>query len=142
MTYTLFFIPDYQFQQVFFYVSLGNNFVYCFCGGPLVVEAPWQLPSLHACVVVHTCMRRNSKMRRKNRSDVLAVQHSLFPAFAGCVFIVLEVLMAESYTVVMLLTFIRIIISIPSPLHLFIPGLKPSFSANPSHRSLPFLLQD
>ena len=24
----------------------------------------------------------------------------------------------------------------------FIPGLKPSFSANPSHRSLPFLLQD
>ena len=26
--------------------------------------------------------------------------------------------------------------------HSFIPGLKPSFSANPSHRSLPFLLQD
>ena len=25
----------------------------------------------------------------------------------------------------------------PSPLHSFIPGLKPSFSANPSHRSLP-----
>jgi len=44
MTYTLFFIPDYQFQKVF-YVSLGNNF-YCFCGGPLVVEAPGQLPSL------------------------------------------------------------------------------------------------
>jgi len=30
----------------------------------------------------------------------------------------------------------------PSPLHSFIPGLKPSFSANPSHRSLLFLLQD
>ena len=29
--------------------------------------------------------------------------------------------------------------SIPSPTHSFIPGLKPSFSANPSHR--PFLLQ-
>jgi len=38
--------------------------------------------------------------------------------------------------------------SIDSPLsssftpHSFIPGLKPSFSANPSHRSLPFLLLD
>jgi len=30
MTYTLFFIPDYQFQKVFFYVSLGNNFVLFF----------------------------------------------------------------------------------------------------------------
>ena len=42
----------------------------------------------------------------------------------------------------MLLTFILIITTIPSPLHSFIPGLKPSFSANPSHRSLAFLLQD
>ena len=32
------------------------------------------------------------------------------------------------YTVVMLLTFILIIISIPSPPHSFIPGIKPSFS--------------
>jgi len=32
--------------------------------------------------------------------------------------------------------------SIPSPPRSFIPGLKRSFSANPSHRSLPFLLQD
>jgi len=39
MTYTLFFIPRYQFQK-YFYVSLGNNF-YCF-----FVEAPEQLPSL------------------------------------------------------------------------------------------------
>ena len=39
------------------------------------------------------------------------------------------------------LLFILIIISIPSPLaHSFIPGLKPYFSANPSHRN--FLLQD
>ena len=44
MTYTLFFIPDYQFQKVFF-TSLGNIFT-VFCGGPLVVEAPGQLPSL------------------------------------------------------------------------------------------------
>jgi len=29
-----------------------------------------------------------------------------------------------------------------SPPHSFIPGLKPSFPANPSHRSLPFLHQD
>ena len=41
-----------------------------------------------------------------------------------------------------LLTFILIIISIPSPPHSFIPGLKPPFSPNPSHRSLPFLLRD
>jgi len=34
MTYTLFFIPDYQFQKVFFYISLGNNFLLFF------VEAP------------------------------------------------------------------------------------------------------
>jgi len=30
----------------------------------------------------------------------------------------------------------------PSPLHSVIRDLKPSFSANPFHRSLPFLLQD
>ena len=30
----------------------------------------------------------------------------------------------------------------PSPLYSFTPGLKPSFSANPSHCSLPFLLPD
>jgi len=30
----------------------------------------------------------------------------------------------------------------PSPLHSFIPGLKPSFSANPSHRSLVFSFYD
>ena len=34
------------------------------------------------------------------------------------------------------------LISFPSPRHSFIPRLKPSFSANPFHRSLPFLLQD
>ena len=44
----------------------------------------------------------------------------------------------EFYTVVMLLTFIHIIISIPSPAHSFIPALKPSFSAN-LYRNLPFL---
>ena len=47
----------------------------------------------------------------------------------------------ECYMVVMLLAFI-FIISMPSPSHSFISGLKPSFSANPSHRSLPFLLQE
>ena len=30
----------------YFYVSLSNNFFTVFCGGPLVVEAPGQLPSL------------------------------------------------------------------------------------------------
>ena len=33
---------------------------------------------------------------------------------------------------------VRIIISFTSPTHSFIPGLKPSFSANPSHCSLSF----
>jgi len=33
---------------------------------------------------------------------------------------------------------ILIIISFPSPTHSFIPGLKPSFSANPSNHSLSF----
>ena len=51
-------------------------------------------------------------------------------------------LTVESYTGVMLLIFILIINSIPSPPHSFIPCLKPSFSANPSHRSLSFRLQD
>jgi len=40
------------------------------------------------------------------------------------------------------LTFILIIISVPTPPHSLIPGIKPSFSANPSNRSLPFPLQD
>ena len=31
---------------------------------------------------------------------------------------------------------LTILFGIPSPAHSFIPGLKPSFSANPSHRSL------
>jgi len=38
----------------------------------------------------------------------------------------------------MLLTAILVIISFPSPTHSFIPGLKPSFSANSSHLSLSF----
>ena len=30
----------------YFYVSLGNNFFYCFCGGPPSCGGPGQLPSL------------------------------------------------------------------------------------------------
>ena len=48
----------------------------------------------------------------------------------------------EFYAVVVLLTFILIIITVLSPCHSFIPGLKPSFSADPSHCRLFFLLQD
>ena len=47
-------------------------------------------------------------------------------------------LTVESYTVVMLPTFVLIISSIPSPTHSFIPGLKPSSSGNFFHRSLSF----
>jgi len=53
-----------------------------------------------------------------------------------------EHLTVESYTVVYLPKVILIITGIPSPTHSFIPGLKPSFSANPSHCSLSFLLLD
>jgi len=48
----------------------------------------------------------------------------------------------ESYTVVMLPTVIIIIISFPTPAYSFIPGLKPSFSANPSYCSLGLLCAD
>ena len=44
MTYTLFFIPDYQFHKVFFNVFLGNNFLLFLCGGPIVVEALGSCP--------------------------------------------------------------------------------------------------
>ena len=49
-------------------------------------------------------------------------------------------LTVESYKVIIcrLPTVILIIIGIPSTTHSFIPGLIPSFSANPSHRSLFF----
>jgi len=46
MTYTCYFLFQIISFNKYFYVSLGNNFFYCFCGGPLVVEAPGQLPSL------------------------------------------------------------------------------------------------
>ena len=43
MTYTLFFIPDYQFQKVF-YVSLGNKFFTVVVEAALVVEALGNCP--------------------------------------------------------------------------------------------------
>ena len=43
MTYTVFFIPDYQFQKVFLMFPYVISF-YCFCGGPLVVEALGNCP--------------------------------------------------------------------------------------------------
>jgi len=39
------FIPDYQFQKVF-YVSLGNNFFTVFVEAPPSCGGPGQLPSL------------------------------------------------------------------------------------------------
>ena len=50
-----------------------------------------------------------------------------------------KALTVEFYSAVMLLTFILIIISIPSIFH---SRLKTYIFYNPSHRSLPFLLQD
>ena len=48
----------------------------------------------------------------------------------------------DGVKVLMLLTVILFIIISSSPPNSFIPWLKRSFSANPSHRSLTFLLQD
>ena len=44
----------------------------------------------------------------------------------------------ESYTVIICQQSYSLLFGIPSPTRSFIPGLKPSFSANPSHRSPSF----
>ena len=46
LLHAIFFYSRLSVSKSFFYVSLGNNFFTVFCGGPLVVEAPEQLPSL------------------------------------------------------------------------------------------------
>jgi len=46
----------------------------------------------------------------------------------------------ESYTVFICQQSYLLLFGIPSPTHSFIPGLKPSFSANPCHCSPSFLL--
>jgi len=49
-------------------------------------------------------------------------------------------LTVESYTVFICQQSYLLIFGIPSPTHSFFPGLKPSFSVNPSHCSPSFLL--
>ena len=49
-----------------------------------------------------------------------------------------EHLTVESYTVIICQQLSLLLFGFPSPTHSFIPGLKPSFSANPSHRSPSF----
>jgi len=51
-----------------------------------------------------------------------------------------EHLTVESYTVFICQQSYLLLFGILSPTHSFIPGLKPSFSANPSHCSPSFLL--
>ena len=51
-----------------------------------------------------------------------------------------EHLTVESYTVFICQQSYLLLFGIPSPTHSFIPGLKPSFSVNPSHCSPSFLL--
>ena len=83
-------------------------------------------PLQHTRTTVRVC---DTEWRRRN---TLTFVHSTWMDWTELINWTEQV---ESYTIV-------IIISIPSPTHFFIPGLKPSFSANPFHRSLPFLLQD
>ena len=47
-------------------------------------------------------------------------------------------LTVESYTVFICQQSYLLLFGIPSPTHSFVPGLKPSFSVNPSHRSPSF----
>jgi len=49
-------------------------------------------------------------------------------------------LTVESYTVFICQQSYLLLFGTPSPTHSFFPGLKPSFSANPSHCSPSFLL--
>ena len=51
-----------------------------------------------------------------------------------------EHLTVECYTVFICQQSYLLLFGIPSPTHSFFPGLKPSFSANPSHCSPSFLL--
>jgi len=51
-----------------------------------------------------------------------------------------EHLTVESHTVFICQQSYLLLFGIPSPTHSFIPGLKPSFSANPSHCSSPSFL--
>ena len=66
MTYTLFFIPDYQFQKGF-YVSLGNNFLLFFSGGPLVVEALGNCP---VCPLLNPALLIDELGQAVNYSEV------------------------------------------------------------------------
>ena len=52
-----------------------------------------------------------------------------------------EHLTVESYTVFICQQSYLLLFGIPSPTDSFIPGLKPSFSANPSHCSPSYLLK-
>jgi len=51
-----------------------------------------------------------------------------------------EHLTVQSYTVFICQQSYKLLFGIPSPTHSFITGLKPSFSANPTHCSHSFLL--
>ena len=52
--------------------------------------------------------------------------------------VVQSILTVESYTIFICRQSYLLLSGIPSPIHSFIPGLKPSFSANPFHRSPSF----
>ena len=60
-------------------------------------------------------------------------KHSVRPNLRLC-----NMLTVESYTVIYAANSHTYYISFSSPTHAFIPGLKPSFSANPSYCSLSF----
>ena len=95
MSYTLFFISDYQFQKVFL-CFLRYNFFTVF-GGPLVVEAPGQLPSLPpdslqsgpVCTWLQdrttgqTDVKENSRQNSNNKLSSYVVLTNRLPTAAG-----------------------------------------------------------
>ena len=75
---------------------------------------------MRGCYAVHAARLKQLKVRR-------FLCHKAGHCVACCRFFICQ----QSYL---------LLFGIPSPTHAFIPGLKPSFSANPSHCSPSFLL--
>ena len=97
-----------------------------------------------------TCWRWDPGLRRKTSTchrDCTRCPTPGHRLHTHCVLIMLvrgvdgscaEHLTVESYTLIICQQSYLLLFGIPSPTHPFIPGLKPSFSANPSHRSPSF----
>jgi len=64
----------------YFYVSLGNNFFYCFCGGPLVVDALGNCP---VCPPLNPALPVTVIMTAPVKLPDSLIEKSLLILFAG-----------------------------------------------------------